>query len=578
MTGIMDGVSQISSGTMDEKWGYVSQSGTTIELNDSPGGESISLIHHSGAAIKIDPDGAIHLVSSSKKGIGISAPYGDAYLSASGEIIIKGSSLNFNTSGDANFDIGGTFNLVCGGYKLSTNVLDEKVDGSASREVTNDLSEIIGGISRSTIAGDKRTQISGNEVKDVGGDHIEKITGNSVLNTKGNKTIQTTGETLISSIGNLTENTNGDFNMSSTGALNTKAGGNATHSASGNNKVIAGGAMDVSGGSSLDLVSPISKLSGSSYASVEAPLAELVGDTAKVGGSSVYLNTPTVYQPTPIITSGNDSPAIGSVASALSPDSAEEATEADVMEANDIVDNMTSIRKYPKFPGNATRDSADGGSVYTVSHDYTDSADEVYKEYSSKNHGNINPATPIGDYGNIPDVSPANRKSDIKGIDPKISVPGAHNSSSKISRLFTLGDLTNAKHSHKIPPSIRKAVVTEHIYAAYNVLDPIKEKFPDIIITSAYRGNSRNHKTGKAIDMVVPSRSLEKHAEIAAFARDNLPIDQVFLERNTSGRTHVHVRVSHSPATPFVMTCADPACHTNIKKLSVEYLRKKGVK
>jgi hypothetical protein len=278
--------------------------------------------------------------------------------------------------------------------------------------------------------------------------------------------------------------------------------------------------------------------------------------------------------PTP---SGSTGPIGSSPSGTVSCPNIEDTTPAEYPEVNDVVDSMTSARRYPQYPMNGIRQSADSGGIHLVSHDYTPQAEEVYQEYSSPNRGSTNP--PQRDsYGSIPEVSPMNRPNGIQGSDPGISVPARGSTGTLISRRFTLGEIINARHSHNIPSSIYEQIVREHIYAAYNVLDPIRERFPDVIITSAYRSNSSNHRTGRAIDLVVQSRSLTTHAEIAAFARDNLPVDQVFLERNTSGRTHVHLRASRGGGSPSVLTCGDPRCRSRTAGISVDYLVRRGVR
>lgn len=571
----MDGIGTVNGTKLGQKYGWVSPTGSSLLLDSNAGGDVLQLTHHSGATVRIDPDGGVYLTSSSAKGVGISAPFGDAYMDASGDIAIKGSSLSFNTSGDATFNVGGTFNIAADSYKLSTNVMDEVIDGTASRSVTNDSSEIVGGIKRSTVAGDRMDQTSGNQMNHVGGNKNTYVTGNQEYDITGQQTVTAQGSAVYSSQGTQSFLSEGKAILSSQDSLdvvsaeNTIVDGNTIQVRStdvavfsgGNGAYITGSTTTVSSTGAVEII-------GGSSAKVSAPVSSMHGATVTIG-------TGTLLAPTP---SGSPSVSLSSPASVIAAEGAytvEGPEEAVIIPPEDIVDELTSVRKYPEFPNNAKRQSADGGSIYTVAHDQTNSARAVYKEYSSKNYGSANPVS-TESYGTIPEVSSGERKENITSVDPDISVPTRGNSSSKISRYFTLGQIINAKHSHKIPTSIYDQIVKNHIFAAYNVLDPIKEKFPDLIITSAYRSNSSNHRTGYAIDMVVASRSLEVHAEIARFARDNLPVDQVYLEKNTN-RTHVHIRATRkSGVTPVTLTCADPACDTNTPGISVEYLTRRG--
>jgi hypothetical protein len=573
----MDGVGHVNGTKLGQKYGWVSPTGSSLLLDSNAGGDALQLTHHSGATVRIDPDGAVYLTSSSAKGVGISAPFGDAYMDASGDIAIKGSSLSFNTSGDATFNVGGTFNIAADSYKLSTNVMDEVIDGTASRSVTNDSSEIVGGIKRSTVAGDRMHQTSGNQMNHVGGNKNTYVTGNQEYDITGQQTVTAKGAATYSSEGNQSFLSQGEGILSAKSTLTVVS--DADSIIDGNNVQVRSKAVTaISGGTHLVATSDSTTVSaegaiditGGSSAKVSAPVSSMHGATVTIGTGTLLAPTPT----------GSPSISILAPATILSAGDAydvEGPEEAIIIPPEDIVDELTSVRKYPEFPNNAKRQSADGGGIYTVSHDQTNSAEAVYKEYSSKNYGSANPVS-TESYGTIPEVSAGERKENITSVDPGISVPTRGNSSSKISRYFTLGQIINAKHSHKIPTSIYDQIVSNHIFAAYNVLDPIKEKFPDLIITSAYRSNSSNHRTGYAIDMVVASRSLEVHAEIARFARDNLPVDQVYLEKNTSGRTHVHLRATRVNATPKTLTCGDPACKSRTGGISIEYLRRRGVR
>jgi hypothetical protein len=572
-----DGVPQVGGSILSQKYGWVGASGTSIVMDDTPGNETVEITHHSGATVRIDPDGSVFLVSSSSKGIGVSAPYGDAYMSAAGDIVLKGSSLSFDTTGDATFSVGGTFNLVCDAYKLTTNVMDETIDGSASRSVTNDDSEVIGGIQRSTVAGDRMQQTTGKNLTHVGGDNSTNVNGKETIDVMGDRDIAVGGDAQYSAVGTQKIVSEGDAFLSSSGNSKVLAGADAVVAGATEARVLGGSSVKVSAPTAI-MSGDATKVTATGTINVTGGLsAKVSAPDASVHGNAITLGTGNLIAPEP---SGSPSASIGAAETVDGPDDTEatcESSEAQIVPANDIVDSLTSTRKYPQFPGNGYRMSADAGSIYTVSHDSSPGAEEVYSSYSSQNYGNANPAS-MESYGSVPEIDNGSRREGITGTEPGISVPGKHNNSSKISRFFTLGALVNAKHSHRIPPSVYENVVKNHIYAAYNVLDPIKERFPNIIITSAYRGNSSNHRTGLAIDLVVESRSLDQHAEIARFVRDNLPVDQVFLERNTSGRTHVHIRASRSGATPTVLTCGDPRCRSRTSGISIEYLRKKGVR
>lgn len=579
LTGVGAGVPAVGGSQKAEKWGYTTASGSKIELDDTPGGETISLVHHSGAHVTIDPDGFIVLVSSSRKGIGISAPYGDAYMSASGEVVIKGASISAETTGDFNMKVGGNYNLVCDAYKLTTKTMDETIDGTAVRQITNDQSVMIGGVSRTTIAGDERTQVTGNRIEDVGANSTSRVGGNRDVNTTGNLSNLTKGNRTDSTKGKISVITDGDQVISTKGKATFSSTGDTTVSSKGKATYASTGDAIMSSEAGIKVAGDTAKISASSGdASIEASgTASVIGSTGIIGGSTVQVKAGTFLAPSIVVTAASATATPDSAAATVSPADTVDVAQAQTVKATDIVDEMTSARKFPEYPRNAKLESADAVAVQTVSYDKVSGADEVYNEYASKNQGSLNPTTEES-YGDVPEISSSEKPNNSQGVDPGIGVPSPHNYASKISRFFTLGDLVNASASHKIPPDKWNSVVANHIYLAYNVLDKIKEKFPNIIVTSAYRNNSPNHITGLAADIVVDSRSLAQHAEIAAFVRDNLPVDQVFLERNTRA-THVHVRATKtSGGSPKTLTCADPACGTSTSGLQVSYLTQRGIR
>lgn len=527
-TGISGGAAQGNP----PRWGYVSPSGSRVEINDTAGSETVEIIHRSGAGVSIDSDGAIFITSKSQRGGGLNAPFGDIHISAGGDIVIRGgSSLTVQTFGDLNLDVGGTFQVKCYNYNLITNNYDVTVDGPSSTSVTNDNSVVIGGIDRKTVAGDCREQISGNKINDVGGTNTCRIGGDSSTSVGGAHNISSTGNGSITSA-----------------ADNSFYGGSDV-------KVTAGGTANLTAGGPV-------KLSGSIVNATPYVDLAYFSDYTQQAALAVSLGGSMTAKPT---AQGGDSAAAGQVA------------DAEIMEANDIVDTLTSARKYPEYMGNGVLESANATGYSTISHDRSPQAEQVYQEYSGGNVGNINPSFSGGSYDHLPET-PVNRNPDITPVEPTdISIPAQGDLSAKISKYFTLGQIINGTTTRQRPsPKNWDNIVKQGILLATNVLDPVKQKFPDIIVTSWYRVGTDNHGTGRAIDIVVQSRSMTKHAEIARFARDNLPVDQVFLEKNTSGRTHVHLRVSTGKGNPKVMTCGDQDCISQVPGINVDWLARRA--
>lgn len=586
LTGAGEGDIVAGNSPTVQRWGYNAPSGSRIEVNDGPGSERIDIVHTSGAAVTIDPDGSVFVTSTSQRGAGIGAPFGDVFISAGGDLVINGAgSVSIKTAGDLTLDIGGTLNIKCAAYNLQTKTQDETVDGAASRSVTNDQSVVIGGISRVAVAGDAREQISGSYIQDVAGTSTARIDGNNSVDVGGTSTQTIKGDHKLQSSGKTSIVSSSDTTIDSGSNMISKAGGTSELHAGGDIAVTSGGNLVASGDSAylassgttsvssegtVNLYGNIAKL-GAGSMFVDGDAVQITGGTTNVDGGEINLNG-VVNATIAGAGGGPGSPDIQSQTSTPSPQGPtgpQGAKEAETMEANDIVDELTSQRKYPKYVGNGRRESADLTSYGMISHDQQPQAEDVYNEYSGGNQGSLNSSQPGGSYDTLPE-QPVDRNPNIEVVDPGISNPSQYNYASKISKYFTLGQLVNAPASETIPQDKWESVVKNHILLANNVLDPIKEKFPDIIITNCYRSDSPNHITGKACDIVASSRSMTRHAEIARYARDNLPIDQVFLEKNDTGKSHVHLRVGSGK--PSVITCGDKKCINKTSGIDVEYL------
>lgn len=580
-----------NAGGHPKRWGHVMASGSRVEVNDTPGSERVEVVHKSGAGIVIDPDGAIYISSSSQRGAGLQAPFGDVMITAAGDIVIKGAaSLTVETSGDLNMNIGGSFNAVCENYSLITKNYNAIVDGAMSTSVTNDHSIVIGGIDRKTVAGDQREQTTGNRIIDiganattrVGGDNSHDVIGNFTEKTNGDKTVSVGGTDTNLIGGDHARSVGGNYEEATGGHKSVSVGGDSTIAAGGDSKISSDGDMVIFGGGDATFTAAgvgnvtaggALRIKGSAINASPAVDRALWADEAQQAGNATTLGGSIGSKPPEV------SGTAGTSAEVHSPNSPEGAADAEVMDAADIVDTLTSARKYPEYPSNGVLESANRTGLGEISHDITPQAEEVFNEYSGGNQGNANPSYEAEVLATLPE-SPVERDPDITSIDVNVSVPAQGNLGAKISKYFTIGQLINGTTTKQRPsPGKWDSVVKNGILLANNVLDPIKEKFPDILITSWYRLGSSNHGTGRAIDIVVSSRSMAKHADIARFARDNLPVDQVFLEKNSSGRTHIHLRVAMpgQKGAPKVLTCGDKKCQSKVSGIQVSWLARRAV-
>lgn len=567
LTGSGEGDYVGASENFPHRWGHTAPSGSRVEIDDTGGAERISIVHKSGAAMVVDPDGSVYITSASKRGGGIGAPFGDYFISAGGDIVIKGGgSISVDTPGDLNLNVGGTLNITAGAYNLHTKTMDETIDGTAARSVTNDQGVVIGGILRTVVAGDRRDQTSGNTITDVAGKNTVRIDGEQTVDVGGKASLTADGGIHNQTLADHIQTANGKTQVNTGGDMEIKTAGENKFGSQGDAHFVSDGSTTVSGQSDTTIFSGAAvKLTGSQVNA--SPMVDRADWSAQSDKATILAAA--VEPPE----------SSGSGSSASGPSGGTNATEAKTMEANDIVDELTSTRQFPEYPGNGVHESASKTSLGMISGDETPQAEDVYSKYSSGNQGSIDAAYPGETVDTLPDT-PVNRDANIAAVDSDIGVPSRNQLNAKISKHFTLGMLIKANSSHFIPQNLWEIVVKNHILVAVNVLDPLKEKFPDLVVTSAYRNNSANHKTGRAIDCRVESRSMSKNAEMARYARDNLPVDQVLLEKNDTGYSHLHVRVSPtgSKSNPVVFTCGDKKCNSKTPGIDVAFLMRKGTK
>ena len=122
-----------------------------------------------------------------------------------------------------------------------------------------------------------------------------------------------------------------------------------------------------------------------------------------------------------------------------------------------------------------------------------------------------------------------------------------------LSKHFTLSALT--KNGTRMPVN-QKGLTAQQIVCnlkglCENVLEPIAERYPGMIITSGFRrpgdvrgsSNTSQHYNGEAADIVIPGYSREQHFKAACEIAKVVPFDQILLEY--SGKNTVWIHVSY---------------------------------
>ncbi len=125
----------------------------------------------------------------------------------------------------------------------------------------------------------------------------------------------------------------------------------------------------------------------------------------------------------------------------------------------------------------------------------------------------------------------------------------------KISKYFTIGMLTT-KNSNPNNLISQKGLSREQIACnlknlAVNVLDIIKEQYPNVIITSGFRQcdkDTSHHCFGMAADMQFKGVKRKNYYDIAVWISDNVPVyDQLLLENRTTKGIKTWIHISYKP-------------------------------
>lgn len=116
----------------------------------------------------------------------------------------------------------------------------------------------------------------------------------------------------------------------------------------------------------------------------------------------------------------------------------------------------------------------------------------------------------------------------------------------QLTARFKLKDLTNdCVFKHWIPEDGWEGLSADEIICnlqglATNILEPLADQYPGFRVNCAFRkqtGNSQ-HRFGMACDIQYPSKTVEYEFEVAQWAKDNLPFDQLIFEHGSSAWLH----------------------------------------
>ena len=129
----------------------------------------------------------------------------------------------------------------------------------------------------------------------------------------------------------------------------------------------------------------------------------------------------------------------------------------------------------------------------------------------------------------------------------------------RLSKHYTLGALSSRAPASptelKDQRGLTKSEIAGNLKAlAVNVLDPIKDKFPDMKVTSGFRSSSStsDHDIGAAADIQFETKSPKDYFEAAQWIKNNVPHKQLLLEYQDKpdGRRIAWIHVAYKEGTP----------------------------
>jgi hypothetical protein len=143
-----------TAGSYPDYFSWKTRSGHTLQLDDTKGGETVTLQHRSGTAIQMAPDGSMHVTAHHGK---YEITFGENRVTISGaqDITVKGDA-SFRVYGDYNVTCQKDYNLtVLGNFNLTARNHNRQILGNIDTQARNENKKLMGSsakIARGAIA------------------------------------------------------------------------------------------------------------------------------------------------------------------------------------------------------------------------------------------------------------------------------------------------------------------------------------------------------------------------------------------------------------------------------------------
>ncbi len=550
------------------------ESGHIKEFDDTPGKERIHEYHRSGTFYEIHPDGSR-----------VSKIVGNGYEIVHGnkQVRVRGN-VNVFVDGDTNLYVRGDMNAQVD-ENLKFNVA-KNIDFHAGKNIRMFANESIEQTAQTTYS-----QIS---------------VGKMLVQSDEDMRITTASNLATSVLGNIDTIVDGNYGLSVDGTFATQITGNSSFITEGTYTLASTGAMVMDSNATLKI--------GSSGA-------------MNLDGETIDLNTNgrTAVEITAIVPAVTPQPAAVGIAPAMSyvdsgdldtgikpwsvevdeldtdgfATTAEAPKEAEVIEPKPFVplkdDDEFHANDDEPLSIDEVRAAVTSGQITPTSFsDYSFNALEgTYTLTNATRSVTAQPRIPDtdgGDHGEVEDnpyisapeagntsVSP--NPTDPTNYDDAGDMIGGVNYRLKLSKHFTLGQLSASSIVAKtrIAKGGNKGLTQQEIIdnlsvLANNALDLIRDEYPTMIVTNAYRGKQTGsqHNIGQAADMQFPGVSKNSYIDIASWIRENVPHDQLILEyKNTgSGLPWIHLSLTDTTNRGMIFTMWN---HTRYKEIGNFY-------
>ncbi len=574
------------------------ESGHIQEFDDTPGHERIHEYHRSGTFYEVHPDGTkvtkivgndFEIVHNDKqvrvRGNMKVFVDGDASLYVRGSMDAQvDEHLKFNVGQNIDFHAGKNIRMFANEsieMTAQTTMTQQSV-GKFLQQSQGDMQIITAANFTNAVLGNYDMVIDGDSLTDIKGNLSTNITGNVGMLAEGTFATTIKGASSFHTEATLDIASTGTTNITSTGAMSigtdaalTVYGGGATKFGSGAAINIDGATVGLNDGSAtavtvstITAVVPIvprakpSPPAGDGY----APEVTFM-DTGDIATGILPFSIDDEEYDTDGFAGKIDAPKSAEVleekpfvplseSDEFFADDDEEKSDAEIksaIEAGDIMPTSFSDYSFNALTGkiNTSGASRKATSIPRI----PDEGEE---------HGEEGSAFSAEPEAAADTAALESAQADFK-YDDAGDVIGGVNYSLPLSTHFTLGQLS--KNSVVAKTKIKKGgnkgftqkeIIDKLKTLAIHVLDPIKDQYPDMIVTNAFRGKSTGsqHNVGEAADIQFPGVSKSEYYTRVQWIRENVPHDQLILEyKNTgSGLPWIHISCKDAGNRAMIFT------------------------